>query len=43
MEAELLLKALAYNPSEMEPKKFGDTLADLEEISYTLVEALGYV
>ena len=30
MEAEVLLKALAYNPSEMEPKKFGDTVANVE-------------
>ena len=30
MEAEVLLKALAYNLSEMELKKFGDTVADVE-------------
>ena len=30
MEAELLLKALAYNPSEMEPEEFGDTVANVE-------------
>ena len=32
MEAELLLKALAYNPSEMEPKKFGDTVANADTL-----------
>ena len=30
VEAEVLLKALAYNLAEMEPKKFGDTVADVE-------------
>ena len=29
--------------AEIEPQKIGDTAADLEDISYTFVEALGYV
>ena len=43
MEAYARLDALAHPLAEIEPKKLGDTLADLEDISYTLVEALGSV
>ena len=43
MEAYARLDPLAHTLAEIEPKKFGDTLADLEDISYTLVEAFGYV
>ena len=43
MEAYARLDALAHTLAEIEPQKFGDTLADLEDISYKLVEALGYV
>ena len=42
VEAYARLDPLAHTLAEIEPKKFGDTLADLEDISYTLVEALGY-
>ena len=37
------LDALAQTLAEIEPQKFDDTLADLEDISYAHVEALGYV
>ena len=40
MEAYARLDALAHTLAEIDPKKFGDTLADLEDISYTLVEVL---
>ena len=43
MQAYVLLDALAHTLAEIEPQKFGDTLAYLEDISYTLVEALRYV
>ena len=43
MQAYARLDALAHTLEEIEPQKFGDTLADLEEIFYTLVEALRYV
>ena len=43
MEAYARLDALAHTLAEIEPQKFSDTLADLEDISYTLVKALGYV
>ena len=33
MEAEALLDALAHTLAEMEPEKFGDTVADLEGIA----------
>ena len=34
---------MAHTLVEIEPQKFCDALADLEDISYTLVEALSYV
>ena len=40
MEAYVRLDALAYTLAEIDPKKFGNTLADLQDISYTLVEEL---
>ena len=43
MEAYARLDVLAHTLVEIEPKEFCDTLADLQDISYTLVEALGYV
>ena len=43
MQAYALLDALAHTLPEIEAQKFGDTLACLEDISYTLVEALRYV
>ena len=43
MEAYARLDALAHTLAEIEPKKFRDTLADLQDISYTLIEALRYV
>ena len=51
MQAETLLNALAYTQAEMQPEKFGETLADLKGIAYTirylkantLVDALSYV
>ena len=43
MEAYARLDPLAHTLAEIEPQKFGDTLAALEDISYTLVEALAYV
>ena len=43
MEAYARFDPLAHTLAEIEPQKFGYTLADLEDISYTLVEALGYV
>ena len=43
VEAYARLDALAHTLAEIEPQKFPDKLADLEDISYTLVEALGYV
>ena len=51
MDAEALLKALTYTVAEMEPKKFGNALADVEGIAYTirqlkadtLVDTLGHV
>ena len=43
MEAYARFDPLAHTLAEIEPQKFGDTLADLEDISYTLVEALGYM
>ena len=33
MEAEALLDALAHTLAEMEPEKFGDTVADVEGIA----------
>ena len=33
MEAEALLDALAHTVAEMEPEKFGDTVADVEGIA----------
>ena len=43
MEAYARLDALAHTVAEIEPKKFGDTLADLQDISYTLLKAMNYV
>ena len=43
MEAYATLDALAHTLKEIEPQKFGDTLTYLQDISYTLVEALRYV
>ena len=43
MEAYAQLDAFAHTVAEIEPKKFGDTLADLEDISYTLLKAMNYV
>ena len=43
MEAYARLDPLAHTLAEIKPQKFGDTLADLEDISCTLVEALAYV
>ena len=43
MEAYARLDALAHTVAEIEPKKFGDTLADLEDISYTLLTTMNYV
>ena len=34
---------MAHTLAEIEPQKFSDTMADLQDISYTLVEALRYV
>jgi len=36
VEAEALLDTLAYTRAEIEPEKFGDTLADVEGIAYTM-------
>ena len=33
MEAKALLDALAHTLAEMEPEKFGDTVADVEGIA----------
>ena len=51
MEAEALVDALAYTLAEMEPETFGNTVADVERISYrtrqfkanTLFDTLGDV
>ena len=36
VEAEALLNALAYTQAEMKPEKFGETVADLKGIAYTI-------
>ena len=36
MEAEALVDALAYTLGEMEPETFGNTVADVERIDYTI-------
>ena len=36
MEAEALVDALAYRLAEMEPETFGNTVADVERIGYTI-------
>ena len=36
MQAEALLNALAYIQAEMKPEKFGETVADLKGIAYTI-------
>ena len=43
MEAYARLDTLAHAPEEIEPQKFSNTVAVLEDISYTLAEALGDV
>ena len=43
METYALLDALAHTLAEIEPQKFRETLAYLQDISYRLVEALRYV
>ena len=43
MKANAQLDALAHTVAEIEPKKFRDTLADLKDISYTLLKAMNYV
>ena len=43
LQAYARLDALAHTVAEIEPKKFGDTLADLQDISYTLLKAINYV
>ena len=43
MQVYARLDALADKLAEIEVQKFSNTLAHLEDISYTLVEALGYV
>ena len=40
VDAFARLDAPAHTVVEIKPEKFGDTLASLEDISYTLVEAL---
>ena len=40
MEAYGRLDALAQTLAEIEPEKFGDTLADIQDIYYPLVEGL---
>ena len=41
MEAYARLYTLAHTLAEIEPQKFSNTVAVLEDISYTLAEALG--
>ena len=36
MEAEALLNALAYKRAEMQPEKFGETVADLKGMAHTI-------
>ena len=36
MQAEALLNALAYTQAEMEPEKFGETMADFKGIALTI-------
>ena len=36
MKAEALLDALAHTLEEIKPGKFGNTLADMEGIAYTI-------
>ena len=36
MKAEALLDALAHTLEEIDPGKFGDTLADVEGIAHTI-------
>ena len=38
-----MLDALAHTLAEIEAKKFRDKLADVQDIFYTVVEALSYV
>ena len=43
VEAYARLDALTNTLAEIEPQKFRDTLADLQDISCTIVETLRYV
>ena len=43
MDAYARLDALAHTLAKIKPQKSGNTLADLEDISYTLVGPLAYV
>ena len=43
MEAYARLYTKAHTLAEMEPQKFSNTVAVLEDISYTVAEALGDV
>ena len=36
MEAKALLNALVYTQAEVQPQKFGERVADLEVIAYTM-------
>ena len=36
METKALVNALAYTQAEMQPEKFGEKLADLKGIAYTI-------
>ena len=43
MEAYARLDTLAHTAAEIAPQKFSNTVAVLEDISYTVAEALGDV
>ena len=36
MQAKALVNALAYTQAEMQPEKFGETVADLKGMAYTI-------
>ena len=36
VQAEAVLNMLAYTQAEMQPEKFGETVADLKGIAYTI-------
>lgn len=40
VDAFARLHALAHTVVEIKPEKFGNTLANLEDISYTLIETV---